>query len=137
MPITLTLGQVMDAEPVLRRLAAHVLPVKTAYAVARMLRAIGPEVEHFVAARGALIKTLGRERPTITVEERRDYGDTVYEVLPEALPVYRAQLFELAHLEVEIDRPPLALEGLGAISAVDLVALGPLVRDLEEEEARG
>jgi hypothetical protein len=46
--IRVSLRVLLDAQPALARLAAERLPVKLAYHVARMLKAVQPEVDEFM-----------------------------------------------------------------------------------------
>jgi hypothetical protein len=116
--ITITLGQLMEAQPALERLAGERLPVKTAYRVARVLRLVRPEIGQFVEHRNDLVRELGVERRTAT-------GEMITEVTEGNRPAFFAKVAELASCEVRLEIEPIeiaALDGVN-VTAADCVAL--------------
>ena len=124
--ITTTLGTVAAAEDALRRLSSERLPVKTAYALSKLVRLAAPEAEHFRSQRLALIRELGAER-AITPAERAAglQGPTVFQVKPEHVEAFTARLNDLGAIPVEIAWNPIALSQLdgATITTADLIAL--------------
>lgn len=113
----------MGAERALTRLADIQLPVKSAYQVAKLLRAVRVETQYGEEQRVKLIRELGVETKTpegqqftVTVENREDFA---------------RRMSELMKLAVEIQVVPLTLEMFGTVtvSASDLDALGSLLVD--------
>jgi hypothetical protein len=117
--ITTTVAVLVDAQPALDRLAAQPLPVKVAYAVAKLARLIRPDVAQFIAQRNDLIRAHGTEH------------NGIVEVPPEHRDVYVAQVAALARVEVTLEAAPLDLAALdGArVTANDLIALAVFVVD--------
>ena len=134
MPITISLRELLEAQPALQRLSTEKLPVKVAYNVARMMRAVQPEIEDFYKQRNALVKECGVTRPA-TEAERPMHGDEVTEVPKDKLEEFRREIDELASEKITLEREPLKIEGLPEMTAADLIALGPLIADLAEEPA--
>jgi hypothetical protein len=117
--ITTTLAVLVDAQPALERLAAQPLPVKVAYAVAKLARLVRPEVEHFIQQRNELVRAHGAP------------ANGTIEVRPEERDVYVAKVVELASVEVTIDAAPIPLAALDGVRVMahDLMALQAFVID--------
>lgn len=125
--IRLTLRELLDAQPALTRLAAERLPVKLAYHVARMLKAVQPDIDEFIAQRNKLVQQHGASRPALSAQERETHGAEVIEVTAENLEAYRQDIDALTRVEITIEREPLRLTDVERITAADLLALGALV----------
>jgi hypothetical protein len=137
MPITTTLGTLVQAaEPALTNLAKIRLPAKTAYHIAKLLRAVREETAHFHAERNALVERWGDERDATPIEQKDLGAARLRAVRPEHIAEFVAAVEELSALTVEIAVAPLTLEALGAIDvpAADLLALGPLLAAPEEDK---
>jgi hypothetical protein len=128
--IRITLKDLLEAQPALQRLAAERLPVRLAYNVARMLKALQPDIDEFVKQRNELVKKYGATRPA-TEAEKPTHGPEVTEVIAANFLEFKRELDELTTVEIVVDRAPLALDDVEKISAADLLALGPLVKDAE------
>ncbi len=127
MSIRVTLRELLEAQPALQRLSNEKLPVKVAYNVARMMRVVQPEVEDFYKQRNALVKEYGVTRAA-TEAERSMHGDEVTEVPKDKLDTFREEIDGLAQEVVVLEREPLKItDSFPAITAADLLALGPLV----------
>lgn len=128
--IDLTLGQCLDAEAALGRLAAQKMPFAAAYRVAKLTKALAEELQHVQAQRNALVKEYGTERPA-TPQERPQHGETVHSVDPSmpGWPAFVARAQELAAVPVVLPLEPFDLTTVPAleITPADLVQLGPLV----------
>jgi hypothetical protein len=125
--IVLTLQQLMEAHTALGRLAQQPLPIRTAYAVARLLRALAPDATEFQQQRTALITRLGAPRPPRPEEPQ---GGDVIEVTPANQPEFQRTMAELLAVEVQIDHAPVHLNGGSAtisVTAADLLALESFV----------
>lgn len=129
--IRLSLKALLDAHPALTRLAAEKLPIRLAYSVARMLKAVQGDVDEFITQRNALVRKYGIARAPISALERQTHGAEVIEVLPEHLDSYRKDIDALTSIEVTIPRDPLVLDDVDKIVPADLLALGPLVSESE------
>jgi len=129
------MGELVVAEPALAQLATLSLPVKQAYGIAKLLRLVRQEIEHFQAQRHACIQALGVERDP-TPDERGRFGDQkLLSVTAENQEAFTARMQELQALEVTLDLGPIDLEAFGAaqtFTAADLVLLGPLVKEPSE-----
>ena len=112
--ITMTLAQVMEAQPALERLSSERLPVKVAYRVGKLLRLVRPEAEQFVNQRNDLVRQFGESKPNGDVEVTAENRDAFF-----------AKVNELATVEVQFDIEPLEIAGLDGcqVTAADLVAL--------------
>lgn len=128
--IQTTLGALVTAEPALTRLSEITLPVSTAYQVAKLLRAVRVETQHFTEQRDTFIRTHGEERDA-TEAEQATGAIRVMAVRPEYQVEFITRMNDLAALVVDLDVRPIALDTLGPIewTAADLLALGPLVVD--------
>ena len=124
--ITVTLRALVEAQPALRALAEQSLPVKQAYHLARLIRALEPELAAFETQRRALFARHGRERAA-TDAERPAHGETVIEIAPAAIAAFRVELAELLETTIEVDRPRIALNGALQITGVHVLALEPFV----------
>lgn len=124
--MTVTLRQIMEAQPALQSLVQQSLPVKQAYHLARLLKTLEPEVQAFQEQRNALIKKHGRERPA-SEAERPVHGETVVEVEAAQFTIFRERVNELLETEVTLDRPKIALNGSLQMTARDLLVLDPFI----------
>lgn len=132
MIITTTLGQLVDAEPALMRLAGQKMSAASAYKLAKLCKAVAEETKIFTEKRIEKIKEVGVSRQATPAEQARG-ETTMVEVAPPHMRTFLEHLGELASVPVTLDLAPLDLAALGAIelSAADLLALGPLVSDQE------
>jgi len=118
MAIPLTLGDCLNAEEALTRLAEQPAPPKVSYHVAKLLRLIRAETAHFHEQRNALVRELGAPLPEKASE---------IAVTPENTATFVTRLNELARVEVAIDWTPLTLAEIDTFPTVradDLMRLG-------------
>jgi hypothetical protein len=118
--MALTLGELVQAEDALQRLIEVKLPAKQAYHVAKLVRLVKAETQHYHSQREEAIRELGVSSPEHPDEIR---------VPPDKMPEFVKRLNELYSVETKIDWTPLALADLPDITAADLLRLGPLVID--------
>lgn len=128
--ITTTLGQLVDAEPALHRLAAQKLPAVSAYRLAKICTAVAEDTKIFTERRLELIKEVGVSRQATAAEQARG-ETTMLEVAPPHMRGFLAQLSEMASVSVTLPMEPLTitlktLETI-EISAADLLAMETLV----------
>jgi hypothetical protein len=126
--IDLTLGQCAAALPALERLATREMPIRAAYALAKLMAAVHAEATLFEQQRGALVKQHGAERDA-TEAERATYGPRVMTVGPEAWDAFVGGLIELQQIPVAVPLAPfdLAILNGAGITPRDVALLGPLV----------
>jgi len=117
--IAVTLGELVQAEEALQRLIEVKLPAKQAYHVAKLVRLIKAETQHYHAQREEAIRDLG-DATADGLEVR---------VPPDKMPEFLKRLNELFSVETRIDWPPLALADLPDITPGDLLRLGSLVKE--------
>ena len=125
---TITLRQLLEAQPALQRLSAEKLPVKVAYNVARMLKELQPEIDEFNKQRTALVERHGTRRKA-SETEKLQHGDEVIEVLKDKFEAYRKDVDDLIGVVITIRREPLKLDGLPDITPADLLVLEPLLEE--------
>jgi hypothetical protein len=115
----LTIGTILDAQPVLGKLVNLPLPVKSAYWIARLAEHVSREFQVAEQKRVELIKTHGGDP-----DEKGNVS-----VKPESLNAFLADFAELCGIEVEVDCKPISLESLesASLTPADFLALGPLV----------
>lgn len=116
--IALTLGDLVQAEEALQRLIEVKLPAKQAYHVAKLVRLVKAETQHYHSQREDAIRELGVATP--------DHPDEI-RVLPDRMPEFLKRLNELYVVETRIDWQPLAIADMPEMTAADLLRLGPLV----------
>jgi hypothetical protein len=109
----------VQAEEALQRLSEIKLPAKQAYHVAKLVRLIKAETQHYHSQREEAIRELG----TATAD-----GQEI-RVGPDKMPEFMKRLNELFTVETRIDWTPLQLGDLPDITPADLLRLGPLVTD--------
>lgn len=114
--INATIGQLVEAEAALQRLAAHKLDAKTRYHVVKLARLVTEETStHFHEPRQALIVEMGFDKmPTVP---------------PDQMPAFLGKLRPLADVPVTLPWGPITsgmLETAPDVTAADLIALGPL-----------
>lgn len=115
----LTVGQLLGAESALRTLSTLRLPVKTAYAVSKLLKLAAKELEVVNEQRNGWIAEYG-------VEEN---GQKVIKPGSEGWQSFKAKLDELVAVEVELAWTPIAFEAMADqnIAPGDLLALEPFI----------
>jgi hypothetical protein len=133
MAVQLTLGECVDAEAALGRLAALPWPPKTAYDMAKLLRLLRAETKIFEQQRVALIKELGEGRPPTADEVARGAtGEDVFQVPQARMPAYLERYRALRDVQVALDWRALTLAQLAdghRLAGTDLLELGPLLQD--------
>lgn len=135
--VNITLGSLVAAVPALQRLAELRLPVKTAYHLAKLLRAVQQEAAEFETQRIALLKQYGEERDA-TLSEQAQFGAARVTVVPAVQSeAFSTALKALTALEVDVPLQPLTLAELGdaTVAGNDLCLLGALLADPETKEA--
>ena len=127
--IITTLGNLVNAEAALRRLAALPLQIKTAFHVVKLLRVARLEIDQFNQQREATIKELGTSRPATEDERSTGYGAEVTQVKPEHVEEFTKRINELAQVSLTLPLAHIKLGDLGEmkVSAADLLALETLV----------
>jgi hypothetical protein len=116
--IVITLGELVQAEEALQRLIEVKMPAKTAYHVAKLMRLVTAETQHYHKQREEAIRELGMVNPDNPNEIR---------VLPERMLEFTKRLNELHVVETRIDWLPLSVNDLPEITASDLLRLGSLI----------
>ncbi len=130
--MTTTIGACVDAEQALIDLAAVKFPVKTAYRIAKLLRLVKVEAEHYNELRTALVKELGDEREPTAAELERGMVGPVTQVRPSDWSVFVTREAEIRALPVEIGWSPLTMADLDTMEPIAgsvLFALGPFLVD--------
>lgn len=116
------LGQLVNAQPALERLAQTPLKAQTAYRLRLLIQQIRPLLTAYEETRVALVKELG------TADERGNF-----QVTPENHPAFQAQMEPMLGEAVTLDFKPLRIEDLGdtAVTAAELMALDWLFEEAE------
>ena len=130
MPLTITLGALTNAEPVLNELARAKRPAKARYHLSRLITQVRSELQHFQQEREALIKELGEERDPTPLEVKAGQMGKLTAVTPANIPEFIKRLNELAAVEVELDDKWLLTADLlkdDLLSVDDELALGTLL----------
>jgi hypothetical protein len=119
--ITVTLGELIEAEDALKRLLEVKCSAQLAYNVAKVAKAVQAETKHFHEKRDALVRELGEPVP----------GDTTgaIRVKSSEVPQFQQKLQELLLVETSLILTPLKLSDLPEITGADLLRLGALVTD--------
>jgi hypothetical protein len=118
--LTMTLAELVDAEPALTRLLDVRLSAQLAYSVAKLAKAVRTEAQHFTEQRDALIRELGEPVP--------DDPAGAIRVTPANTAEFLRRVQELAAVEATLTVPPLKLADLPEMTGADLLKLGALVR---------
>jgi len=129
--IETTIGALADAEPALERVAAQKLDAKARYHVVKLARLVKAEVQtHFHEPRQEAFKEFGTEREPTEAERAKQQGpQKVLEVIGDKLVPFRARVKDLCDVPSTIPWGPITaamVEGCAEITALDLLALGPL-----------
>jgi hypothetical protein len=98
------LRKIIDAKPALEKLLNYALPIKTAYGLKRLVRAVNSELTEFETERVALVKKLGQEN------EKGDFN-----VKPDNVEVFTTDLNSLLDCEVDIPYEPIPISSLGDV----------------------
>jgi len=121
-PLTVTLGDLLAAEPALARLTKREVPLQLAFKLSRLHRAVRAETLAFEQLRLGLVKKYGGDpRP-----------DGWVTVRPEHLAEFTRQVNDAAQERVQLHVEPLSGRVLTELApdlqlpAQDLVELGPL-----------
>ena len=123
--IVTTLGDLLNAEPVLKKLSLEPLPIKAAYHVAKIIRLVVPELKHFHDTRDAYIREFGAERDATEQEIAQGVPTRIFTVTDENREAYIEKVQALADVPVEIPWKPLKSSELlnTTLSAQDLMPL--------------
>lgn len=116
--ITMTLGELVEAEDALSRLLEVKLPAQLAYSVATLMRAVKTETAHYHKEREILIRELGESVPDNEQMMRVKSGE---------IPAFIKRVNELMIVEATISIRPLKLADLPDMTGTDILKLGPLV----------
>ncbi|HXD16395.1 MAG TPA: hypothetical protein VN654_05205 [Vicinamibacterales bacterium] len=134
--IETTIGALADAEPALERVAAQKLDAKARYHVVKLARLVKAEVQmHFHEPRQDAFKEFGKEREATFAERAKMGPEKVLEVPPEMLVPFRARLKDLCDVPVTLPVGPITpamVDACAEITALDLLALGPLFEMTEQ-----
>lgn len=124
--ITTTVGVLVEADEALARICALKLPVRAAYAAAKLARQVKQELGTFYELRRGYILSLGK-----------DDGKGGVTVSAENMAEYQRLVHELVGQSVTLTCWPIVLDAWGDVSIVpsDLAALGPLLADSFEPHA--
>jgi hypothetical protein len=112
--MTVTLKDIVQNVDSLRKLLNKELPVKTAYRLGRLSKAIQSELDQFNLTRNNLIKKYGKEKAG---QHQIDPDDK------EAFEKFNNEIESLLSVEIKIDAyEPIAIDELGDIklSAIDM-----------------
>lgn len=120
--IRTTLGAIVTAKPALDKVMTERMPIKMAYALAKLAKVLEPECAMWIQLRDSLLRELG-------TPHHGNVGSFVF--TPEKGATFLEKENELKALPVEIDAAPFSLDAIGitAISAADVLALAPLLTD--------
>ena len=133
--ISTTLGELVEVEPVLRRVTElDGMTAKAKYHLAKLARLVGQETKHFYTERAQLFETMGVEREPKSDAERRQFGPKVREIPTEQVSEFQAKVKDLSAVPVTIPWGPLRSIDLTQAKASDLVDLGPLCELVEPPE---
>ncbi len=114
-----TIARLVNLSPSLKRLGAEPLPVKTSYALAKMIKKVQAELEIYDSERIKLCEKYGRK------------NKQGYDIDESKMSAFNSDYEELLQQEAEIDYEPIALPDNVTISASDLLALEEFIK-LEE-----
>jgi len=119
----LKLMQIQNAMPALQKVLNAELPVKVAFRLSRLAKAVGDVAKDIEQQRANLVKKYGEE-----VEGGRP-GD--YRVLDENISQFQQEFGELLQEDVRLDTEPVKLEALEGVklTAIDMVALEPFISE--------
>ncbi len=95
------------------------LDVKTKYSIARNIRVIEPELTLYDKQRIEIVKKYG-----VKID-----GTENYQVLPENIGTFSAEIKDLLGVEVEIDIRKVAIDAFASASAHDMIALDWMIDD--------
>lgn len=128
--ITVTLGDLIEAESALDRLLLERLSAQVAYRVARLARLVKVETKFFHERREALIRQFGVEVPP-TEAEKAQGATSMIRVTPQFAEEFGAKLREVAEVSVTIAATPIALADLTAatMTGADVLRLGPFLAE--------
>lgn len=113
--MNITLGQLSRAWAALKALENQKMPARVSYQIARLQRAIAPEVEFLEQERTRLARELG---------EGQDDGSWM--VPKEQVPVFTKRYEELLEIEAEVHVNPVPIDALPPsvqLSPADMLAL--------------
>lgn len=116
--ITMTLGELVEAEDALNRLLEVKLTAQLAYSVATLTRHVKAETAHFHTKREELIRELGEPMPD---------NAQMMRVKPMEVPGFLKRMQELTTVEATLTVKPLRLEELPDMTGADLLKLGALL----------
>lgn len=119
--ITITLGDLVAAQPALAKLFAVELPVKTSWGLRKTAAAIDVEIKRFYEQRTDLIKKYGKL-------EANGNGN----INPENLDKFNADYTQLTEIKVELAITPIPLSALGdsvKLSPSDMQRLEPFIAE--------
>lgn len=130
-PITVTFDQLLRAMPTINKLAGTVTkPQSLVYQLAKIVRAVKPELQHFETKRTELLTTHGTPRES-TPDEAQQLGDAqVYDIPADKRDAFQQALKELLTVQVDLSIFPIPEASLehAEVTAVDLLALEPFLR---------
>jgi hypothetical protein len=126
-----TLGALAAAEDSMKAVADLKLPIKTSYALSKLVTAVSTELEHFHKQRIAWVEELGSKN-----------AEGLIEVGPSGIPEFLTRMNELAAIAVELQGAPITFDMLGEtdLSAHDittLIAAGLLIEPVMAPVADG
>lgn len=120
--MTITLGQLKNAESALRKLLNHDLPISVSYNLRKLVKAAESELSHFEAERVKLVTKFG-------VKNQDDDGMTV---APEHLEEFHAEMTKLFDMEIEVTTYGIDLDKLFdsdlKMTAVEMAQLEPFFK---------
>lgn len=128
------IADIINGTEVLRKLSQADFKAKTAWQIARLLKAAETEVQGFQEARDSLVNKYGEknENGELVVDEKKNY-----KFEPENLEAFVAEFNDLVESEVEINANKLKLEQIlesekADFTPSDMVALEPFI-EMDEE----
>lgn len=115
--IQTTLGEIVNAYPVLVELSHERVSAKTAYSIHKLLNLLAKDNEHFEKQRADAVRELGK-----------DEGNGVVTVLPDNMSEFQSRMQHLVSVPVEVLWTPLHLDDLVCpIQGAQVGQLGPFL----------
>ena len=129
--IRVKIADIINGTEVLRKLAQADFKAKTAWQIARLLKAAEAEVQGFQETRNSLVNKYGEknENGELVVDEKNNY-----KFEPENLEAFVNEFNDLVESEVEINANKLKIEQVeeADFTPSDMVALEPFI-EMDEE----
>lgn len=104
--ITMTMSQILNAAPVLTKLAGQTFSGAATFKIARLLKALDKEITIFEETRTKMIQTYGeKDENDILIEK-----DGQIHVMPDKIETFNNEINALLKSEVEINSEKLSID---------------------------